>query len=73
MTENYLELAMDEVYSILTDTPTIPWPAAYSSTSTRIAYLANVITYFELREQYERCAKLQEIQSALMEDNFTTN
>jgi len=59
MEENYLELALDEVYQLVASG--VRWPESLQSSSHRKAFLRDMIEYYEEHEEYERCATLQEM------------
>ena len=51
MTENYLELAVEEVYTIL-NTGRTPWPTSMRSPYDKIKFLDSLIKHFETTEDY---------------------
>jgi hypothetical protein len=55
MTENYLELAIEDVYDIITNVNV--WPQGFTK-EMKISFLNGMIKHFEEREEYEKCAKL---------------
>jgi hypothetical protein len=65
MTENYLDLAIDEVYDVITNINA--WPNSFTS-EMKISFINGMIKHFEDREEYEKCAKLYTIIQRL-EDN----
>lgn len=65
MTENYLDLTIDEVYDVITSINV--WPASFDL-SKKIAFMNHMIKYFEKKEEYEKCAKLQRLID-VMEDS----
>ena len=65
MTENYLELAIDEVYDVITSINA--WPRNFTS-EMKTSFINGMIKHFEEREEYEKCAKLYAIVQRL-EDN----
>ena len=65
MIENYLDLAIDEVYDVITNINT--WPSSFTS-EMKISFINGMIKHFEDREEYEKCAKLYTIIQRL-EDN----
>jgi hypothetical protein len=72
--EMILWLAMDEVYSLITASDSIPWPASLEDSNSRIEFLQILIQYFEMHEEYERCAILNElIVSMRMNNSFKEN
>jgi hypothetical protein len=65
MTENYLDLTIDEVYDVITNINV--WPRGFTK-NMKISFINGMIKHFEDREQYEKCAKLYAIVQRL-EDN----
>jgi len=65
MTENYLDLTIDEVYDVITNIDI--WPQSFDI-SKKIAFMNHMINYFEKKEEYEKCAKLQRL-IHVMEDS----
>ena len=65
MTENYLDLTIDEVYDVITSINM--WPQSFDK-SKKIAFINHMIKYFEKKEEYEKCAKLQRLVH-VMEDS----
>jgi len=59
MEDNYLELALDEVYQLVASG--VRWPESLQSSSQRKVFLRDMIEYYEEHEEYERCATLQEM------------
>ncbi len=55
--DNYLDLTIDEVYDVITDINV--WPGHFT-TNKKIKFLNSMIKYFIEKEEYEKCAKLQE-------------
>ena len=64
MTENYLELAVEEVYTIL-NTGKTPWPKSMRSIHDRIEFLNSLIKHFETTEDYEKCSYLTGMKNEL--------
>jgi hypothetical protein len=62
MTENYLELAIDEVYDVITSINA--WPQGFTS-EMKTSFINEMIRHFEEREEYEKCAKLHRIVQGL--------
>ena len=58
MTENYLELAIEDVYDIVTNVNV--WPRGFTK-EMKTSFLNGMIKHFEVREEYEKCAKLYAI------------
>jgi len=65
MTENYLDLTVEEVYDVITNINV--WPRGFNNKK-KIKFLNGMIEHFEDREEYEKCAKLHGIVQGL-EDN----
>ncbi len=65
MTENYLDLTIEEVYDVITSINI--WPQTFD-TSKKIDFIKHMIKYFEKKEEYEKCAKLQRL-IHVMEDS----
>ncbi len=65
MTENYLDLTIEEVYDVITSINI--WPQSFDK-SKKIAFIKHMIEYFEKKEEYEKCAKLQRL-IHVMEDS----
>jgi hypothetical protein len=62
MTENYLDLTVDEVYDVITNINV--WPRGFT-VEMKIKFLNQMIHHFEEREEYEKCAKLYTIVQGL--------
>ena len=62
MTENYLELAIDEVYDVITNINA--WPHGFTK-EMKTNFINGIIEHFEEREEYEKCAKLYKIVQGL--------
>ena len=58
MTENYLDLTIDEVYDVITQINV--WPRDFTI-EMKISFINKMIQHFETREEYEKCAKLYSI------------
>ena len=58
MTENYLDLTVDEVYDVITNINV--WPRDFTK-EMKIKFINQMINHFEEREEYEKCAKLLKI------------
>ncbi len=69
MTENYLDLTMDEVYDIITNVNV--WPVTFDKDK-KVRFMSSMIEYFIEKEEYEKCAKLQRLIDEL-ENNKQTN
>ena len=58
MTENYLDLTIEEVYDVITNINV--WPRGFTK-EMKISFINKMIQHFEEREEYEKCAKLHTI------------
>ncbi len=58
MTENYLDLTIEEVYDVITNINV--WPRDFTK-KMKISFINKMIEHFEQREEYEKCAKLYAI------------
>ena len=58
MTENYLDLTVEEVYDVITNINV--WPRSFTI-EMKIKFINQMINHFEQREEYEKCAKLHSI------------
>ena len=58
MTENYLDLTIEEVYDVITNVNV--WPSDFTA-DMKISFINQLIQHFEEREEYEKCAKLYSI------------
>ena len=60
MTENYLDLTIEEVYDVVTNVNV--WPRSFDNEK-KISFINALIKYYqhEDREEYEKCAKLHRI------------
>ena len=56
MTENYLDLTIEEVYDVITKINVRPM---HFDDSKKIKFMNSMIKYFIEKEEYEKCAKLQ--------------
>ncbi len=61
--DNYLELTLKEAYKVLTSNSD-PWPNSFQPTK-KIKFIDQLISYFQEREEYERCAELLKIKNAV--------
>ena len=59
--EDYLELTLKEAYEVLTSN-TDPWPNSFQSKK-KLKFIDQLISYFQEREEYERCAELLKIKN----------
>ena len=55
---SYAEIAIEEVYDIIIDTGL--WPSTFNNTK-KTDMLEMMISYFQEKEQYEKCAELQRV------------
>ena len=62
MTENYLDLTIEEVYDVITQINV--WPRGFTK-EMKIKFINQMIIHFEQREEYEKCAKLYTIVQGL--------
>ena len=62
MIENYLDLAIDEVYDVITNINV--WPRDFTK-EMKINFISQMIKHYEDREEYEKCAKLYNIVQGL--------
>ncbi len=58
--ENYLDITVEEIYTIIDDTDHVPWPNNFT-TDKKIKFLESIRDYFIKKEEYEKCARLQSI------------
>ncbi len=56
--DNYLDLTIDEVYDVISEVHV--WPATFDSVK-KIKFMNSMIKYFIEKEEYEKCAKLQQL------------
>jgi len=59
MRENYLDLALDEVFQLVARKA--PWPNSMSSTESKVQFIRELIEYYEGCEDYEKCKTLSEV------------
>jgi len=62
MTENYLDLTIEEVYDVITNINV--WPRDFTK-EMKINFISQMIKHYEDREEYEKCAKLYNIVQGL--------
>jgi len=67
--DNYLDLTIDEVYDVISHINV--WPPTFD-TSKKIKLMNRMINYFIEKEEYEKCAFLQEYINGL-ENNKQTD
>ena len=58
--ENYLDLTVEEIYSIIDYSESVPWPNNFTIEK-KIKFLESIRDYFINKEEYEKCARLQTI------------
>tara|TARA_R100001377_G_scaffold46270_1_gene26539 strand:- start:934 stop:1176 length:243 start_codon:yes stop_codon:yes gene_type:complete len=56
--ENYLDLTIEEVYIVISNTSI--WPSTFDQ-SKKIKLMTSMIKYFIDKEEYEKCQQLQNI------------
>lgn len=61
--DNYLELTLNEAYEVLTSNID-PWPNSFEPDKKR-KFIDQLISYFQDREEYERCAELLKIKNTV--------
>jgi len=61
--DNYLDMTLKEAYYVLTSTDD-PWPNSFQPTK-KIKFIDQLISYFQDREDYERCAVLLKIKNTV--------
>ena len=64
--KNYLDLTLIETYNVLIS-DTDPWPTTYNSNK-KIKLIDQMIEYFTVQEEYERCAKLVLIKEMVLKE-----
>ena len=69
LVDNYLDLTIDEVYDVISHINV--WPPTFD-TSKKIKLMNRMINYFIEKEEYEKCAFLQEYINGL-ENNKQTD
>ena len=57
LVDNYLDLTIDEVYDVISKVNV--WPASFDDKK-KIKFMNSMIKYFIEKEEYEKCAFLQE-------------
>jgi len=67
--ENYLDLTIDEVYDVISNINV--WPPSFDKKK-KIKFMNSMIKYFIEKEEYEKCAFLQEYINGL-ENNKQTD
>ena len=58
--QNYLDLTVEEIYSIIDYSDHVPWPNSFT-VEKKIKFLESIRDYFINKEEYEKCARLQAI------------
>ena len=64
--DNYLDMTLREAYYVLTSTDD-PWPNSFQPTK-KIKFIDSLISYFQDREDYERCAVLLKIKNTVTDE-----
>ena len=59
--ENYLDMTLIDAYEVLTSNDD-PWPNSFQPTK-KIKFVDQLISYFQEKEEYERCAELLKIKN----------
>lgn len=57
MSDNYIGLAIEEVYEVIRSGT--PWPREFNM-SRKVNMLNGLINYFEAKEEFEKCAYLKQ-------------
>ena len=65
--DNKMPMVMHDVYQLLTDNKD-PWPSASFSHEKKLDLLDNIIEYWEVKEDYEKCSKLQSIKTRIQDE-----
>ena len=58
--DNYLDITVEEIYTIIDLTDKVPWPNNFTIKK-KILFLESIRDYFINKEEYEKCARLQNI------------
>ena len=58
--DNYLDITVEEIYTIIDYSDHVPWPNNFT-TDKKIKFLVSIRDYFIKKEEYEKCARLQSI------------
>ena len=64
--DNYLDMTLKEAYYVLTSTDD-PWPNSFQPTK-KLKFIDQLISYFQEREDYERCAVLLKIKNTVTDE-----
>ena len=64
--DNYLDMTLKEAYYVLTSTDD-PWPNSFQPTK-KLKFIDQLISYFQDREDYERCAVLLKIKNTVTDE-----
>ena len=64
--DNYLDMTLKEAYKVLTSSSD-PWPHSFQPTK-KIKFIDQLISYFQEREEYERCAELLKIKNTVTDE-----
>ena len=62
--DNKMPLVMHDIYHVLTNHEN-PWPTASFSHEKKLDLLDNIIEYWEVKEDYEKCSKLKTIRNRI--------
>jgi hypothetical protein len=62
LVDNYLDLTIEEVYDVISKVNA--WPRSFDKFK-KIKLMNSMIKYFEVREEYEKCAILQQLVEGL--------
>jgi len=61
--EDYLDMTLIDAYEVLTSNKD-PWPNSFAP-KRKIKFIDQLISYFQEREEYERCAELLKIKNTV--------
>ncbi len=64
--ENYLDMTLIDAYEVLTSNED-PWPNSFKPTR-KIKFIDQLISYFQEKEEYERCAELLKIKNQVTDE-----
>ena len=63
---NYLHMTLKEAYQVLTSNND-PWPNSFHPVK-KIKFIDQLISYFQEKEEYERCAELLKIKKQVTDE-----
>ena len=63
---NYLHMTLKEAYQVLTSNND-PWPNSFHPVK-KIKFIDQLISYFQEKEEYERCAELLKIKNTVTDE-----